>query len=124
MGRLFRTANNEETDTYYFGDEGEDRDWIRVRASITNAEAHQLLAKAPTAERDLEGGFQFIERVFDKVMVAWSFVDNGGEPVAPTVEQFRTMDASGARLIEDKLANHLSKLLGREVEKLEGESSS
>ena len=35
MGRLFRVANSEQTDTYYFGDEGEeDRDWIRVRASI------------------------------------------------------------------------------------------
>ena len=125
MGKLFRQADAEATETYYFGEEGEeDRDWVRVRASITNAEAHQLLAKAPTGERDLEGGFQFIERVFDHVVVAWSLVDRQGEPLAPTVENLRTMDAAGARQLEDRVAQHLSRLLGREVEKTEGESSS
>lgn len=125
MGKLFKQADAEATDTYFFGEEGEeDRDWIRVRASITNAEAHQLLAKAPTGERDMEGGFQFLERIFDKVIVAWSLVDRNGEPLPPTVENLRTMDAAGARQIEDKVASHLSKLLGREVEKAEGESSS
>lgn len=124
MGRLFKQANKEQTDTYYFGDEGEDQDWIRVRASITNDEAHKILAAAPTGERDLEGGFAFIERVFDRVIVAWSFVDEENNPMQPSVENFRTMEAAGARQIEDKVAQHLSKLLGREVEKLEGESSS
>ncbi len=125
MGKLFRQADAEATDVYFFGEEDEeDRDWIRVRSSITNAEAHQLLGKAPTGERDLIGGFEFIERVFDKVIVAWSLTDKNGDPLAPTVENFRTMDAAGARHIEDKVAQHLSRLLGREVEKLEGESSS
>lgn len=115
----FRLADSELTDVYYFNEEEEEKDWVRVRASITNAESQQLLRHVPTGDRDLEGGFAFMERVFDKTIVAWSL-----EGVQPTVENFRLLDAASARQIEAKLGEHLGKLLGREVEVVEGESTS
>jgi hypothetical protein len=122
--KLFRKANRDATDTYYFG-EGEDRDWIRVRSSLTKAEANKVLGNVPREERDLEGGFAFMESFFEYVVIDWSFVEvdeEGNERKVPaTLSNFREMDASGARLIEDQLAKHLNKVLGREVEKLEGE---
>ena len=125
MGKLFKLANAEATETYYFGDEGEeDRDWIRLRSSISNNEAHQMLKHVPTDTSNVEGGLLFIERIFDKVIVAWSLADENGNAMEPCAESLRRMDASGARQIEDKVAQHFNKLLGREVEKAEGESSS
>jgi hypothetical protein len=125
VGKLFKLANAEATDTYYFGgEEEEDRDGIRVRSSISNNEAHQMLKHVPTDTGNVEGGLQFIERIFDKVIVAWSLTDEQGNVMEPCAESLRRMDASGARQIEDKVAQHFNKLLGREVEKAEGESSS
>jgi hypothetical protein len=126
MGSLFRLADKGATDTYYFGDEelGDERDFIRVRSSLTKGESNEILSIAPTQERDLKGGFAFLEKFFKEVIVEWSLTDEEGAPLPPTVENYRNMDAAGARLIEEKLGQHLNKLIGREVEKAEGESSS
>lgn len=128
MGKLFRKADVESTVTYFFGpdEEGDERDWIRVRDSLTKSEVNKLLASAPTEQGDIEGGLKFIERFFERVVVAWSLEapddDGNMQSVPPSLDAFREMDAAGARQIEDKLGNHLNKVMGREVEKLEGES--
>lgn len=126
MGNLFRLADKGAVETYYFGDEelGDDRDYIRVRSSLTKGEANEILSTAPTQERDIKGGLAFLERFFKEVVIEWSLKDEEGVPIPPTVENYRNMEAAGARLIEDKLGQHLNKLIGREVEKAEGESSS
>lgn len=123
---LFKMADSTATEVYWFGDESEEgnRDWIRVRSSLSKAESNQVLKTVPREERDIEGGLAFVERFFEKVIVAWSLKDEHENEVAPTVENFRAMDAAGARLIEEQVMKHFNKVLGREVEKLEGESSS
>lgn len=123
---LFRRADRGATETYYFGDEalGDERDYIRVRASLSKGEANDILSQAPTGERDIKGGLAFLENFFTKVIVEWSMKDEEGEPIPPTLEEYRSMEAAGARMIEEKLSQHLNKLIGREVEKAEGESSS
>lgn len=127
MGKRFRKADAEATETYFFGDEPkegqeDDRDWIRVRASISKAEANAILATAPTENRDIAGGLAFLERFADKVLIAWSLEENG-EQLPATLENYRALDAGSAGMIEQKLSTHFNKLLGREVEKMEGESS-
>lgn len=121
----FKLADATATEVYWFGEETEEeRDWIRVRASLSKAESNKILTTAPREDRDIEGGFAFMERFFDKVVVAWSFKDDEGNELMPTIENYRQMDSAGARLIEEQLTKHFNKLLGREVEKLEGESLS
>lgn len=127
MGKLFKKADIGATETYYFGDdpkEGEvdERDWIRVRASITKSEANAILSTAPTQDRDIAGGLAFLERFADKVLIAWS-LEEDGQQLPATLENYRELDAAAAGKIEQQLTKHFNKLLGREVEKLEGESS-
>lgn len=124
MGSLFKRADLGATDTYTFGEDGDGQDFIRVRSSLSKGEANAILGAAPTGERDIQGGLKFLEMFFEKVVVEWSLTDEKGKPVQPTIEEYRGMDASGARLIEEKLAQHLNKVLGREIEKAEGESLS
>jgi hypothetical protein len=128
MGKTFKKANREAVDVYYFGDEPkegqeDERDWIRVRASISKQEANAILSTAPTENRDIAGGLAFLERFADKVLVAWSLTDEEGNQLPATLENYREMDAAPASIIERKLSEHFNKLLGREVERLEGESS-
>jgi hypothetical protein len=126
MAMKFRKADPSSVTTYWFGDEaeGDNRDWVRVRDSLSKREANDILKTAPTQDRDLEGAFAFMERFFDKVIVAWSLTDEENTPVEPTVENFREMESGPARQIEDQLTKHFNKMMGREVEQLEGESSS
>ena len=119
MGSFFRKADTEKTDTYTH----ESGEWIRVRASLTKAEANDILRRAPTQERDLGAGLAFLEGFLGVVLVGWSFEDEEGNPVAPSIENFRLMEAAGARWIEDRASEHLNKVLGREVEVTEGESN-
>lgn len=124
MPRLFKAADPSLTDTHYFGeDDGTERDWIRVRSSLSKSETNAILKAAPMQDRDIEGGLAFLERFFAKVVVDWSFEDAEGNRVAPNVESWREMDSVGANQIQDFLSKHLQKVMGREVEKLEGESS-
>jgi hypothetical protein len=127
MGKLFRKADKDAVDVYYFGDEPkegqeDDRDWIRVRASISKSEANAILSTAPTQDRDIAGGLAFLERFADKVLISWSLEEDGAQ-IPATLENYRALDAGTANTIERKLTEHFNKLLGREVEKLEGESS-
>lgn len=125
MGTLFKKADKGATDVYYFGEEGDDdRDFIRVRASLTKGEANDILLKAPTENKDLKGAFNFLDTFFAKVIVDWSLTDDEGNPLPCTLDQYKEMDAGSARLIQDKLGEHLNKVLGREIEVAEGESSS
>lgn len=119
---LFKRADREAAETYYFGEDG-DQDFIRVRSSLSKGEANEILGQAPSGERDIKQGLAFLEVFFKAVMIEWSLVDEEGLPVKPTVEEYRNMDAAGARLIDEKLGQHLNKLIGREVEAAEGESS-
>ena len=127
MAKLFRKADQEAVDVYYFGDEPkegqeDERDWIRVRASITKSEANAILSTAPTQDRDIAGGLAFLERFVDKVLISWSLTEDDVQ-VPATLENYRALDAAAANVIERKLTEHFNKLLGREVERLEGESS-
>lgn len=123
MGSLFKKADREATETFTFGDDGEDSDYIRVRSSLSKAEANDILKHMPTEGRDLAGYTNLLERLFEKVVVAWS-MEEDGQPVAPLVENYREMEAEGAALIDEKLRDVLSSLFGQKTEQLEGESVS
>ena len=123
MGKMFKKADREATITHTFGEDGEDSDFIRVRSSLSKAEANEILKHMPTEQRDLEGYISLLERLFEKVVVAWS-LEEKGKPVEPTVENYREMEADGAALIDEKLRDTLTNLFGGKTEKLEGESVS
>ena len=123
MGSKFKKADKEAVINHTFGEGEEDSDFLRVRASLSKAEANALMKHVPTEARDLEGYTNLLERLFEAVVVAWS-MEEDGEPVAPTVENYREMDAEGAALIDEKLRDVLSGLFGTKTEKLEGESVS
>lgn len=116
----FRFANTEDVVRY----SDEDGDYIDLRAELTKAEANKIMGLAPSGERDIEGGLAFLERFFQMTIRGWSMQDEEGNPVLPTVEAYRRLEAGGARQIDEWLGQHLQKTLGNEVEKLEGESSS
>lgn len=122
MGKAFKKADREATTTYNFG-EGEDADFLRVRASLSKAEANEILRHMPTEQRDLEGYIKLLERVFEAVVVGWS-MEEKGKPVEPLVENYREMEAEGAALIDEKLRDVLSSMFGSKTEELEGESVS
>ena len=122
MGKSFKKADREATTTFTFG-EGEDADFLRVRASLSKAEANDILKHMPTEQRDLEGYTQLLERLFEMVVVAWS-MEEDGRPVEPIVANYREMEAEGAALIDEKLRDVLSSLFGTKTEELEGESVS
>jgi hypothetical protein len=122
VGNLFKKADQEATTTFNFG-EGEGADYLRVRASLSKAEANAILKSMPTEQRDLEGYINLLERLFEKVVVGWS-MEEKGKPVEPIVENYRAMEAEGAALIDEKLREVLSSLFGNKTEELEGESVS
>ena len=125
MGLLKKADKNKSEVIFLEDDETiEDRDWIKVRTSLSKSEVNDILVQAPTGERDLRGGFQFLEEFFEAVVIDWSYVDEEGAPVKPEVKEYREMESEGASIIERKLGEHLNKIVGREVEKKEGESSS
>jgi predicted transcriptional regulator len=123
MGKLFKKANAEATVTHTFGEE-DGADYIRVRSELSKAEANDIIKHIPTEQRDLEGYTTLLERLFEKVVVAWSMEDEKGKPVAPLVENYREMTAEGAALIDEKLRDVLNGLFGARTEQLEGESVS
>jgi hypothetical protein len=127
MGSLLRLANKELTDTYYFGEapaEGEtdDRDFMVVRAELSKGEVNRVLSNAPQGERDLQGGLRFLEHFFEEIMVRWSLQDETGDPLPPTVENYRNLEAVAAKWVDERLSEHLNKVVGREVENLESKS--
>lgn len=120
MGNFFKKARTDTT-TRYFTPDGDD--YIDLRAELSKAEANQILSASPTGERDIEGGLAFFEHFFAKTIVGWSFVDEEEHPVPPTIENYRSLEASAARWIDEQLGTHLNKTLGAKVEELEGKSS-
>jgi len=123
MGNRFKKADRDATETFTFGEDGEDTDFLRVRSSLSKAEANTILRHMPTEQRDLEGYTNLLERLFETVVVGWS-MEEDGKPVEPTVENYREMEAEGAALIDEKLRDVLSTLFGAKTEELEGESVS
>lgn len=122
MGKMFKKADREATAVFNFG-EGEDADYLKVRSSLSKAEANEILKSMPTEQRDLEGYTKLLERLFEKVVVGWS-MEEKGKAVEPSVENYREMEAEGAALIDEKLRDVLSGLFGTKTEELEGESVS
>lgn len=120
MSGFFKLARIDETTRYHTPD-GDD--YIDLRAELSKAEANQILSASPTGERDIEGGLAFFEHFFQKTCVGWSMTDDEGHPVKPTVEAYRSLEASAARWIDEQLGVHLNKTLGARVEDLEGKSS-
>ena len=118
---LFRFANAEEV-TRYTTEDGQD--WIEFRSELRKDEVNKLLGRAPTGDRDIEGGLEFLEHFFRIATVRWSMVDDGGNAVAPTVEVYRALEARGARQIDEWIGQHMRKTVGTEVEEMEGESLS
>lgn len=121
MGRFFRKANREETVRYTTPD-GED--WIELRAELSKSEVNEILNRAPSGERDLEGGLRFLEVFFERAMVQWSAEDDNGNPIPPTVEVYRELEAANARWLDDTLGSHLQKIMGHQVDEMEEKPSS
>jgi len=122
---FFKKADKGATEVFYFGPEtAEDRPFIRVRSSLSKKEVNNLLVSAPSEQKDIKGAFNFFDIFFERVIVDWSYTDDDGNPVPPTLNALDDMDSSAARAIQDKLSVHLNKIIGREVEQAEGESLS
>jgi hypothetical protein len=120
MGKFFKTARTQELTRYNApGDE----DWMDFRAEFSKEEANAILSEAPTGERDLRGGFNFFEHFLSFALVAWSFTDDEGSPVAATVANYKSLEASAGRWVDEQIAAHLNLTLGAKVEELEGKSN-
>src|SRR6478609_3402714 len=118
MSNFFRRANSSET-TRYSTPVGED--YITFKAELSKAEANRILAEAPRDGDSLEVAFNFLEKFFDESVVDWSWVDDEGNAIAPSVPMYRELEAGAARWVDEQVGTHLQKTLGRQVEKLEGE---
>lgn len=121
MSGFFKKARSTATIKYFLG-EGED-DYIELRSELSKAEANKILANSPTGERDIAAGLAFYEYFFSQTIVSWTYTDEEGDPVAPTVEAYRELRADLAKVIDEKLVTHLGVTLGTKVEELEGKLS-
>jgi hypothetical protein len=141
VAKLFRLADKEATMVYYTKEvdpnveddrsftlsrpEGspDDYDFFEVRKELTKHEVNGILSVAPSGDRDFEGGARFLEKFFEKVAVRWSLLDDTGDPLPPTADNYRNMDAAGAKVIDEILNAHLNRVIGRDVEELEEKAS-
>ena len=120
MSKMFRRANRQETVRYTTPD-GED--FIELRAELTKGEVNDILKRAPRGESDVDAGVEFIETFFARTVVSWSATDEEGNPIPPTVEEYRDLEASAGQWIDKQLGQHLNKVIGQEVDALEGKPS-
>lgn len=121
MGNFFKKANREEVIRFETPD-GED--FIEFRASLSKAEANAILSAAPSEQGDIEGGLFFISRYVERAGVRWSFTDENGEPVPLTLENYLDLDAVAARWVDERAGEAMQQTIGKQIEKLEGESTS
>lgn len=125
MNKRLVKADATATEKVFLWDDS-DEDWILIRASISKSEANRLLGGAPSKDRDIPGNLQWMERIFEKVVLGWSLTedDEAGKSfdVPATVENFRELDAEAANTIQRKVMEVFGRFMGREIEELEGES--
>ena len=121
MGSFFRRANREDVKRYTTDD---GQDYIEFRAELTKGEVNTILQYVPSGERDLAGGLAFLEAFFELAVVRWSMVDpETGEPVPPSVEEYRNLEATGARWIDEQISTHMGHIMGTTVDEAEGKPS-
>lgn len=121
MSNFFRRANSSEV-TRYSTPDGED--YISFKAELSKAEANRILSHAPRENDSLEKALTFIETFFDEAVVDWSWVDDEGNKIPPSVPMYRELESGAGRWVDDQIGTHIQKTIGRHVEKLEGESTS
>jgi hypothetical protein len=119
---IFRRADKDAT-VRYTTDDGED--FIEMRAEFTKKEMRQLFSVAPTGDKanDVDANFTFIEALFDKCVLDWSFERADGTHVKPSVAEYHELVSEAASWIDVKLGEHFRHLVGADVEELEGEST-
>ncbi len=115
---LFKRASRDEIVRYPLDETGED--YIEFRTSLSKKEVNSVIKYAPTENRDVEGGVAFLEHWFNLVKHDWSWVDEDGNKVPMTLEAYREMDMTVARVIDEKLQELFSTVFGKTTEDLEG----
>lgn len=119
---IFRRADKDRT-IRYTTDDGED--WIELRAEFTKKEMRQIFSVAPVGDQatDVDANFNFIETLFDKCVIDWSFEREDGTHVKPSVAEYHELVSEAAQWIDIKLGEHFRHLVGADLEELEGEST-
>jgi len=117
MSRMFRRANRQETVRYTTPD-GED--YIELRSELSKGEVNEILKRAPRGDGDVDAGLDFISTFFERAIVSWSALDDEGNPIPPTIDEYLNLEAAAGQWIDTQLAQHLNKVIGREVDEQEG----
>lgn len=109
---ILRKANT-ETKTVYL----DESDYIVVRADISKREFNALVARMPNVNTDGEASLTigeasaFSRVLFETLVVGWSLSEG-----QPTVEDYDSLAAEGANVLDTKLAEHFETLLPTSAE--------
>lgn len=117
MGSIFRRANRAEIVRYAYPDSD---DWIEMRAELTKGEVNKLILATPKGSEDVEGSLGFIQRFATIAVTGWSAVDENDKPVAFSMEEYLELPGDIAQWLDKIFSEHLQKIMGAEVEELEG----
>jgi hypothetical protein len=93
-----------------------DGDYLTVKAGLSKGDFRKVLERLPadfngdTEFNPLQAD-QFTIGVFDALVVGWSAVDENGEPLAPTVENYvERLDRNSAQAVDNVLFAHFNSL--------------
>lgn len=117
---FFRRADANEVERYTTPD-GED--WVDLRKEFSKSEVNKIITTSPKSNDDIGGSLSFVERFAEMAVVGWSAVNEKGEPIKFTVEEYRKLAASAGQWLDRTLIEHLQKTIGGEVDAKEKKPS-
>lgn len=114
---FFRRANESEVERVPTPD-GEG--FVDLKAEFSKGEVNKIIMNAPKSQDDIAGSLQFIERFAEIAVLDWSMTDEKGNKVPFSIQEYRRLHADAAKWLDQTLAAHLQKTIGKDVEELEG----
>lgn len=118
---FWKFANEDEVERFYTED-GED--WVDLKAELSKKTMNEIISKAPRARDDEEPSnaeqLGFIQEYGKLVTVAWSAIDENGNPIGFSIKTYLELDASAAAWLDKTWSAHLNKQMGGDVDDIEG----
>jgi hypothetical protein len=98
-------------------------DYVELRAELSKGEINRLFAAAPRNQDDMDAAISFAERFAELAVVDWSMTDENGNKVPFSLEEYHKLAPEPAQWLDKILVEHLQRIVGKEVEELEGKPS-
>jgi hypothetical protein len=117
---FFRRANPETHVRLSTPDGG---DWIELYTDFSKEQVNKIVMAAPNQGDDRSGAMKFVERFFEIAVKDWSMADEKGNPVKPTVAEFRLLANDAAKWIEERLSDHITEYVTKAGDAVEGKAS-